>query len=171
MAFRACLLTFLLSFSIFFSSAQSPGPYVVNSGGGSATTSSGHVYEWSIAEMTLVETMNTPQLWLTNGFLQPLQPLFILTPELYVTPPNLLSPDGDGYNDVWVIKDLDRYEENELIIVDRAGRVVYKVKNYQNDWTGTLQGSPLAEDTYFYILILKKNNQSATQRGFISIIR
>lgn len=121
--------------------------------------------------MALVESMTSTQLSITNGLLQPLPPLFIITPVLYVEASNVLSPNADGSNDAWVIKDLNRYSENELTIVDRGGRVIHKVKNYQNDWVGDLDGLPLAEDTYFYFLILKKNGQTATQRGFISIIR
>ncbi len=121
--------------------------------------------------MALVNTLSTSQLSLTNGFLQPLPALFILTPRLYVTASNVLSPNGDGSNEAWVIRDLDRYAENELTVLDRGGRVVYKVKNYQNDWTGDLNGLPLAEDTYYYILILRKDGRTATQRGFITLIR
>lgn len=167
---RSLLLTGLLWLSTFFCSAQSLTPWAINSAGG-ASTASDNIYEWSIGEMALVNTMLTPQLSLTNGFLQPLPPLFVITPRLYVIASNVLSPDGDGSNDAWVIKDLDRYAENELTVMDRGGRVVYKVKNYQNNWTGDIDNLPLAEDTYFYILILRKDGKTAIQRGFITLIR
>lgn len=156
--------------SVFFCSAQSLTPQAINSAGGTSTISD-NIYEWNIGEVALVNTMVTPQLSLTNGFLQPLPPLFVITPQLFVAASNVLSPNSDGSNDAWIIKDLDRYAENELTVLDRGGRVVYKVKNYQNNWTGDLSGLPLAEDTYYYILTLRKDGRTATQRGFISLIR
>lgn len=167
---RYFLIVGLLWFSIFFCSAQSVTHQAINSAGGTSTIS-GNIYEWNIGEMALVNTMLTPQLSLTNGFLQPLPPLFIITPQLFVAASNVLSPNGDGSNDAWVIKDLDRYAENELTIMDRGGRVVYNTKNYQNNWTGDINDLPLAEDTYFYILILRKGGRTANQWGFISLIR
>jgi len=167
---RSLFIAGLLWLSTFFCSAQSLTPWAINSVGGTSTVSD-NIYEWSIGEVALINTMVTPQLLLTNGFLQPLPPLFVITPQLYVVASNVLSPNGDGSNDAWIIKDLDRYAENELTVLDRGGRVVYKVKNYQNNWTGDINDLPLAEDTYFYILILRKGGRTATQRGFISLIR
>jgi gliding motility-associated-like protein len=82
---------------------------------------------------------------------------------------NILTPNGDGKNDRWVIRNLDSYPDNEVKIFDRAGRIVYQRKNYSNDWDGTVNGSPLSEGTYYYILTINGNTKTA--KGYITIIR
>jgi large repetitive protein len=82
---------------------------------------------------------------------------------------NLLTPNGDGINDKWVIRNLDSYPDNELKIYDRAGRLVYTRRNYSNDWDGTLNGSPLGEGTYYYILTIQGGAKTA--KGYITIVR
>lgn len=82
---------------------------------------------------------------------------------------NLLTPNGDGKNDRWVIRNLDSYPDNEVKIFDRTGRMIYQRRNYSNDWDGTLNGHPLAEGTYYYVLTV--NGTSRVWKGFITIIR
>lgn len=82
---------------------------------------------------------------------------------------NLLTPNGDGKNDKWVIRNLNSYPDNEVQIFDRAGRLVYTRRNYSNDWDGTTNGSPLGEGTYYYIL--KIEGGAKTAKGYITIIR
>lgn len=65
---------------------------------------------------------------------------------------NILTPNGDGINDRWIIQNLNLYPRNEVKIFDRAGRVVYTANNYANDWDGTYEGKPLTHGTYFYIV-------------------
>jgi gliding motility-associated-like protein len=69
--------------------------------------------------------------------------------------PNLFTPNGDGYNDAWQIKNLDGFPDNEVTIFNIYGQVVYEAAPYNNDWGGDYQGSQLPDGTYFYILDLK----------------
>jgi gliding motility-associated-like protein len=82
---------------------------------------------------------------------------------------NVLTPNGDGKNDKWVIRNLDSYPDNEVSVFDRTGRMVYHRVNYSNDWDGTINGSPLAEGTYYYILRISGTSRIA--KGYITIIR
>ncbi|MBC7913195.1 MAG: gliding motility-associated C-terminal domain-containing protein [Pyrinomonadaceae bacterium] len=149
--------------------AQTLSSAVVNSSG-NFYASNDVAFEWSIGEMSLVETMLTQQGIVTHGMLQPLVPIHFTTAGIVVTPSNILTANGDGKNDVWVIKDLDRYSENELIVFDRAGRVVYKAINYKNDWAGDISGVSLSQDTYYYVLKLTKDGHTHTKKGFITIV-
>ncbi|MEO6902656.1 MAG: T9SS type A sorting domain-containing protein [Bacteroidia bacterium] len=49
--------------------AQSTSPFTINSMGGSATINK-NIYDWSFAEMTLVNTFSTANLIVTQGVLQ-----------------------------------------------------------------------------------------------------
>jgi gliding motility-associated-like protein len=71
-----------------------------------------------------------------------------------ITPNNVLSPDGDGVNDFWTIENLSTYPNNEVKIFDKAGRIIFNVKNYQNSWNGQLNGATLHEGAYYYIINL-----------------
>jgi gliding motility-associated-like protein len=81
---------------------------------------------------------------------------------------NILTPNGDGKNDKWVIKNIDSYPNNEVKIYDRTGRLVYTRRNYSNEWDATVNGAPLAEGTYYYILTIEGGK---TAKGYITIIR
>ncbi|RYY29747.1 MAG: T9SS type B sorting domain-containing protein, partial [Sphingobacteriaceae bacterium] len=84
-------------------------------------------------------------------------------------PANLLTPNGDGKNDTWVVKNLDLYPENSVTIFDKGGRQLLHVQHYQNDWSGTFQGAPLTEGTYYYVLDFGPGK--APMKGFFSILR
>ncbi len=78
----------------------------------------------------------------------------IVLDDYNITPNNVLSPDGDGVNDFWTIENLNTYPNNEVKIFDKAGRVIYSVRNYQNNWNGQLNGETLHEGAYYYVINL-----------------
>jgi gliding motility-associated-like protein len=95
--------------------------------------------------------------------------------------PDVITPNGDGNNDILIIPHLEncggpaecdkRYPQNEMVIINRWGNVVYQAKPYRNDWTGTNQnGQPLPQGTYFYTLRLNLNNGEIL-KGDILIVR
>lgn len=83
-------------------------------------------------------------------------------------PNNILTPNGDGINDVWVVKNIDMYPQNEVKIFDRTGRLIYRQRGYTNNWKGTVNGQRLAEGTYYYIIDLGENRPLF--KGFITIV-
>lgn len=82
---------------------------------------------------------------------------------------NMITPNGDGVNDTWIVKNIHLYPNNELKIYDREGRLVFETIGYDNSWAGLFNGNPLPEDTYYYILFL--DSGKAKKAGFISIVR
>jgi gliding motility-associated-like protein len=87
-----------------------------------------------------------------------------------ITATNILSPNGDGKNDNWSIKDILLYPNNSVTVYDRGGRIVFTKKGYTNDWEGTINGSPLSEDTYYYVVDLGVP-LTKPFTGFITILR
>jgi gliding motility-associated-like protein len=85
--------------------------------------------------------------------------------------PNVLSPNDDGINDYWVIKNIELYPNNAVRIFDRDGRIVYTKLGYDNSWNGMFNGFPLPEDTYYYVLYLDSNQGKDTLKGYISLVR
>jgi len=86
-----------------------------------------------------------------------------------VTPRNAITPNGDGKNDAWVVANITSYPNNQVRIFDRAGRLLFVESNYQNGWDGTVNGVPLKEDTYYFIITFGPGVKP--KKGFISIIR
>jgi gliding motility-associated-like protein len=87
-----------------------------------------------------------------------------------LVPNNLVTPNGDGVNDKWVIPNIDMYPENEVIVYDKAGRAVFTKRGYNNEWDGTLNGTKLKEDAYFYVIKFNKDG-ALPIRGYVSIVR
>jgi gliding motility-associated-like protein len=59
-----------------------------------------------------------------------------------------MTPNGDNKNDLFIIKNLEQWENGSVTIMNRWGRVVYKNTNYKNDWDGA--GVP--DGVYFGVL-------------------
>lgn len=122
--------------------------------------------------MILVETAVAQNLTVTNGFLQPLKVLDAsILNGFNIVPNNILSPNNDGENETWVIENIEQYPENEVTVYDRAGRIVFQAVNYKNTWTGVSNNLPLNQDTYYYILKLKKADTVGLKKGYLTIIR
>ena len=83
--------------------------------------------------------------------------------------PNGFTPNGDGKNDVFEIRGLNQYYENELTIVNRWGNEVYRQRGYQNTWNG----HGLNEGTYFYLLRIRRsaNAEWEVVKGYITLVR
>ena len=81
--------------------------------------------------------------------------------------PNVFTPNGDGFNDVFEISGLDSYNKAEIIIYNRWGNEVYKSNSYANDW----DGSDLNEGTYYYVIKLEKRGKSSVYNGWVLLKR
>ncbi|TAD96066.1 MAG: hypothetical protein EAZ97_14635 [Bacteroidetes bacterium] len=64
----------------------------------------------------------------------------------------IITPNGDGMNDKFVIQNLELYPKNTLMIFNRWGKTIYEKVDYENDWDGTSEGSLIPTGTYFFIL-------------------
>lgn len=92
--------------------------------------------------------------------------------------PQLLTPNGDGKNDVWEITGLNLYPMAGVEVVNRWGNVVYSSVPYQNNWGGECTGDvclgngQLPAGTYFYYLYLEGKSNSTSEdikTGFIEV--
>ncbi len=81
--------------------------------------------------------------------------------------PNVITPNGDGINDVFKIRNLENYPDNEIAIFDRRGKVLFSCRGYQNDWAA----DGLADGVYFYRIIIKVGSESKIFKGNINVLR
>ncbi len=85
--------------------------------------------------------------------------------------PNAITPNGDGYNDYWHIRDLDRFPDNEVRIINRWGDQVFFEAPYQNNWTGTWKDGELPGATYYYVIKIRFGGELYEFNGPLTIIR
>lgn len=83
--------------------------------------------------------------------------------------PNAFSPNGDGINDVWLIRYLDSSPDAVIQIFDRYGRQIFYQVGYNKPWDGTYRGMPLPVGVYYYVLDLKNGGTIST--GSVTLIR
>jgi gliding motility-associated-like protein len=83
--------------------------------------------------------------------------------------PNGFTPDGDNFNDLFVIPILVNYNSVSLSVYNRYGSLVYENTNYTNNWDGSssINGQELPDDTYYYILTL----DGEVRQGYVYINR
>ncbi len=87
----------------------------------------------------------------------------------------VITPDGNGVNDEWVLTNIEKFAKNEVVIVDRWGSVIYSALGYNNEnvvWKGTGQnGTAVPTGTYFYRLTVRYGEDSIEKTGFVELIR
>ncbi len=81
---------------------------------------------------------------------------------------NLFTPNGDGFNDVWLVNNPSVTFPIKVTIYSRGGQSVYASESYQNDWDGQSKGNPLPQATYYYVI---QDAQGMSFKGPITIIR
>lgn len=89
--------------------------------------------------------------------------------------PNLVTPDGDGYNDRFVIHDLFRsttFDHNHLWIYDRTGRLIFERQDMRSEddcWDPNQTHSPTG--TYFFRFQARSLSKSFDRTGVIEVVR
>ena len=79
--------------------------------------------------------------------------------------PNVITPNGDAFNEVFYINKIWLYPKSKLQVVNRWGRKVYEKSNYDNTWSG----DNLSSGVYYYLLEVPERNEQF--RGSVTILR
>jgi len=81
--------------------------------------------------------------------------------------PNIFSPNGDGINDVFLIK-YKGYKELQLSVFNRWGNKYYETTKPEEGWNG----DKAAEGTYFYVITGKGNDEKVFEaKGYFMLVR
>ena len=100
-----------------------------------------------------------------------------LTIDIDLLVPQVVTPNGDGKNDVFEIQGIYDHPNNVLEIYNRWGSLVYRQEGYQNTWGGecteglSFGGNILPTGTYFYILDLGDNDGAKPSKGYIFLTK
>jgi gliding motility-associated-like protein len=77
-----------------------------------------------------------------------------------------ISPDGDVHNETWQIPCIQDVE-NVVQLYNRWGQILFESKNYSGSFNGTIDGKPLPDGTYYYVV----DTKARTYRGTLTILR
>ncbi|SFD34605.1 gliding motility-associated C-terminal domain-containing protein [Algibacter pectinivorans] len=83
--------------------------------------------------------------------------------------PNVISPNGDGANDTWIIpKAYANGTNTEVVIINAQGNIVLQTKNYQNNWPEKQIDFKDINPLYYYIITTANGK---TKKGSITVLR
>jgi len=87
----------------------------------------------------------------------------------------VVTPDGNGKNDEWILTNIEKFSDNNIVVVDRWGGVIFSGRGYNNQtvvWRGTnVAGRPVPTGTYYYTISVRFEGKSLEKSGFIELIR
>jgi gliding motility-associated-like protein len=85
-------------------------------------------------------------------------------------PPNIITPNGDGVNDYFVLYDKP-IPGAQIEIYNRWGSIVFKSNNYQDNWNGIhyQSGEAVPDGVYFYVIKFPEANH--TLNGNVTVVR
>lgn len=165
MKLRTLFFLFILFFGIGTIPSCSQQLVATN---GQTISNATHAVDFSIGEIAINFLSNSSSVF-TIGQIQP--SIFatvlpkkdsVIKTENTLLVYQFVSPNNDGKNETFYVNGLELYPENEVIIMDRTGRIVFNRKNYHNDW----EGDNLPEDNYFYVVKIPAVN-SVLKGGFV----
>ncbi len=95
----------------------------------------------------------------------------IIVSESQIHAPNVFTPNDDGKNDEFRVA-YQSIVEFEGTIINRWGRVLFKWDNPERGWNGKVNGKPVAEGTYFYIINAKgSDGKKYKLKGHLNLFR
>jgi gliding motility-associated-like protein len=99
----------------------------------------------------------------------------VTEPSLDLEISKLITPDGDGFNDVWLITNLDKYPDNSVTVFDRWGSVIFRSDSYNNIdrvWRGeNKSGATVPTGTYFFSIEVSYGRYKVKREGFIEVVQ
>ena len=149
--------------------------------GGSPTGPAGSTFQWlpdSLLDHHDVPnptaTVNqTTWFYLTvtapNGCVGVDSVLVTVVPEVKV--PSGFTPNGDGYNDTWVLDFVSLFPELEVQVFSRWGEPLFRSVGYTVPWDGKYDGKPVPVGTYYYVIDLHDERFPEALTGPLTVIR
>ena len=87
-----------------------------------------------------------------------------------IFPVTAFTPNGDAYNDVWNIDNMELYPNAEVQIFNQWGNLIHNQSGVYESWDGSSNGKQLPAEVYYWIINLNEPDREVL-KGIITIVR
>lgn len=95
-----------------------------------------------------------------------------VTTEISTLIPTVISPNGDGLNDVWKLDFLQLlYPNAHVEIYNEWGQTLFTSDGYATPWDGTYNNQPVPDGNYMYVIQLNANADPDIFKGVLMVLR
>lgn len=84
--------------------------------------------------------------------------------------PEYFTPNGDGFHDLWQIKDTKNITISEVLIFDRYGKLLVNL-GPKGNWDGTFNGKPLPSNDYWFKVLYRENEEFKEFKANFTLLR
>lgn len=88
---------------------------------------------------------------------------------IVINPPKFFTPNNDGFNDSWYVKDFEAFPQASITIFDQFGKLLIELSPSKVSWDGSFNQKPLSSSDYWYVL--KLDQSGVEKRGHFSLKR
>ncbi len=89
-----------------------------------------------------------------------------------IKPMDAFTPNGDGYNDRWLVTEGNCLQSARVEVFNRYGNKVFESRDYKNTWDGSFNGRPLPDGTYYYVITyVLVTGRTQYMRGNVTLLR
>lgn len=85
--------------------------------------------------------------------------------------PNVFSPNGDGKNDCFGIRQWGSARIEQFFIYNRWGQIVFQTNSHTQCWDGRVNGIPQQAGGYVYVIKASTFCGQVTRKGMLTLIR
>ena len=84
--------------------------------------------------------------------------------------PNLISPNGDGKNDIWKLDFIQQFYPSATVeIYNQWGQQLYSSTGYSVPWDGKFNGEMVPEGNYYYVINLNSGGAEDLFKGVLLV--
>ncbi len=85
--------------------------------------------------------------------------------------PTGFTPNGDGWNDAWIIDFIELFPDCEVEVYNRWGEQLFRSVGYRKPWDGRYNGGFVPVGTYYYVIKLNDERFPEPYTGPLTVIR
>ncbi len=95
-----------------------------------------------------------------------------VTTEISTLIPNAISPNGDGYNDVWKLDFLKLlFPDATVEIYNQWGQQLFSSVGYDTPWDGKHNGEDVPDGNYYYVINLNADVEENIFKGALLVLK
>ena len=73
-----------------------------------------------------------------------------------------ITPNGDGYNDEWIVGGLEDFPSSTVKVYNRWGQELFSSNGYNIRWDGRYNNAPLPMADYYYVIEFAQDKDPIT---------